>query len=405
VKHVVQYGVFAAYHLALETSFLADEGASLPELPLNTPITVALPDKPSSIERSISTIPGFTIAANEKPQGLQSSNEPQRSYSAPTASLVSTIIGSSVDNVPAADCPSSQSSESTSSRFNSTEFLSAVRYTEKAVSGSYHTFVEKTKMDSGAFLIAEIAAADHLTASGFGSSDGVAMNSSLNDFNEIITTQPHSSEVSSAQQDSRRNLEEPEPLKEEFPPSPSDHLSILVSLSSRCVWKGTVCERSHLFRIKYYGSFDKPLGRFLRDHLFDQVKSFFPNLLYLVEIWSLLYLLYSQSYSCRSCEMPSEAHVHCYTHRQGTLTISVKKLPEILLPGERDGKIWMWHRCLRCPRINGFPPATRRVVMSDAAWGLSFGKFLELSFSNHAAASRVASCGHSLHRDCLRFYG
>ncbi|PSS18143.1 1-phosphatidylinositol-3-phosphate 5-kinase [Actinidia chinensis var. chinensis] len=114
---------------------------------------------------------------------------------------------------------------------------------------------------------------------------------------------------------------------------------------------------------------------------------------------------YAQSYRCRSCDMPSEAHVHCYTHRQGTLTISVKKLPEFLLPGEREGKIWMWHRCLRCPRTNGFPPATRRIVMSDAAWGLSFGKFLELSFSNHAAASRVASCGHSLHRDCLRFYG
>lgn len=112
-----------------------------------------------------------------------------------------------------------------------------------------------------------------------------------------------------------------------------------------------------------------------------------------------------QNYLCHSCDMPSEAHVHCYTHRQGSLTISVKKLLEILLPGEREGKIWMWHRCLRCPRINGFPPSTRRVVMSDAAWGLSFGKFLELSFSNHAAASRVASCGHSLHRDCLRFYG
>lgn len=78
---------------------------------------------------------------------------------------------------------------------------------------------------------------------------------------------------------------------------------------------------------------------------------------------------------------------------------------EFALPGEREGKIWMWHRCLKCPRIHGFPPATRRIVMSDAAWGLSFGKFLELSFSNHAAASRVASCGHSLHRDCLRFYG
>jgi len=65
----------------------------------------------------------------------------------------------------------------------------------------------------------------------------------------------------------------------------------------------------------------------------------------------------------------------------------------------------MWLRCLRCPRTDGVPPATRRLVMSDAAWGLSFGKFLELSFSNHAAASRAAACGHSLHRDCLRFYG
>ncbi|GJX89769.1 hypothetical protein Tco_0343095 [Tanacetum coccineum] len=68
VKHVVQYGVFAAYHLALETSFLADEGASLLELPLNAAtLTVGLLDKPSNIERSISRIPGFTALTNEKP--------------------------------------------------------------------------------------------------------------------------------------------------------------------------------------------------------------------------------------------------------------------------------------------------------------------------------------------------
>ena len=65
----------------------------------------------------------------------------------------------------------------------------------------------------------------------------------------------------------------------------------------------------------------------------------------------------------------------------------------------------MWHRCLKCEPKDGVPPATRRIIMSDAAWGLSFGKFLELSFSNHATANRVASCGHSLQRDCLRFYG
>ncbi|OAY36330.1 1-phosphatidylinositol-3-phosphate 5-kinase FAB1B isoform X2 [Manihot esculenta] len=388
VKHVVQYGVFAAYHLALETSFLADEGASLPEFPLNSPITVALPDKPSSIERSISTVPGFTIPANEKPQGLHPSSEPQRSNSVSIAYVDSTISNSSIDQVerqPLTDGPSSQSAAVTSSHINSTAFLSTVPSTVKVFSDSY--FEKENKKGNGDSLLAEIipenkagAMGDHLTVNGFEHSEGILMNHSPNDIGEMVPSQSHGTEVSSTQE-SKSNFEEPGPLKEEFPPSPSDHQSILVSLSSRCVWKGTVCERSHLFRIKYYGSFDKPLGRFLRDHLFDN------------------------SYTCRSCEMPSEAHVHCYTHRQGTLTISVKKLSEILLPGEKDGKIWMWHRCLRCPRTNGFPPATRRVAMSDAAWGLSFGKFLELSFSNHAAASRVASCGHSLHRDCLRFYG
>ncbi|XWS17548.1 hypothetical protein CRYUN_Cryun33cG0076800 [Craigia yunnanensis] len=79
VKHVVQYGVFAAYHLALETSFLAYEGATLPELSLKSLITVALPDKPSSIDRSISIIPGFTIPSSKKPMVSQPINELHKS--------------------------------------------------------------------------------------------------------------------------------------------------------------------------------------------------------------------------------------------------------------------------------------------------------------------------------------
>lgn len=59
--------------------------------------------------------------------------------------------------------------------------------------------------------------------------------------------------------------------KDDFPPSPSDHQSILVSLSSRCLRRGTVCEGPHLKRIKYYGSSDKPLGKFLKDSLFNIV--------------------------------------------------------------------------------------------------------------------------------------
>ncbi|CAL1399568.1 unnamed protein product [Linum trigynum] len=391
VKHVVQYGVFAAYHLALETSFLADEGAS-PELPFNSSITVALPDKLSSIERSISTVPGFSVPVSDKSQGPRHTSESQRSISIPTEG-VAAIAGDggsfeSGEMKTLTENTVPLSVEPTLPSFSAAAFLPSLQSTIKVVADSYCTFDEKNRLGLEGTPVTEISMVgdglfslnDHFAGNMPGPVDGITVGGKSN-LGETILPPQLSSEVSSGQKDGNNNVEDPGPLKEDFPPSPSDHQSILVSLSSRCVWKGTVCERSHLFRIKYYGSFDKPLGRFLRDHLFDQ------------------------SYSCRICEMPSEAHVHCYTHRQGTLTISVKKLPEFLLPGERDGKIWMWHRCLKCPRTNGFPPATRRVIMSDAAWGLSFGKFLELSFSNHAAASRVASCGHSLHRDCLRFYG
>ncbi|KAK6153537.1 hypothetical protein DH2020_013176 [Rehmannia glutinosa] len=384
VKHVVQYGVFAAYHLALETSFLADEGASLPELPLNAPITVALPAKTCKIDRSISTVPGFTIPDNEKTPGPESVGEPQRSNSVPTSALFKVTIApihgneqAETSKLPApmrfqyTDLPASSSAE-------------GFQYSSLNEPSPRNASEEKGLVDLAMFSEAKSIEADRLSSTGDRRIDNdcgdlnvkITQSDCLDsDANKSVSNPP------SLQVNGKQILEEEPTLKEEFPPSPSDHQSILVSLSSRCVWKGTVCERSHLFRIKYYGNFDKPLGRFLRDHLFDQ------------------------NYRCRSCDMPAEAHVQCYTHRQGTLTISVKKLPEILLPGEKDGKIWMWHRCLKCPRANGFPPATLRVVMSDAAWGLSFGKFLELSFSNHAAASRVASCGHSLHRDCLRFYG
>lgn len=60
-------------------------------------------------------------------------------------------------------------------------------------------------------------------------------------------------------------------LSDEYFSGTDNHQSILVSLSSTCVPKGLVCERSQLFRIKFYGSFDKPLGRYLREDLFDQV--------------------------------------------------------------------------------------------------------------------------------------
>ncbi|XP_054782980.1 1-phosphatidylinositol-3-phosphate 5-kinase FAB1B-like [Prosopis cineraria] len=399
VKHVIQYGFFAAYHLALETSFLADEGASLPELPLKSPITVALPHSPPSVDGSISTVLGLTIPGNEKSQEPEPNTELQRAPRSTVADLASLVFRTE----PFLACDPSLSGELGSSVSHSIASYSSATFSGNTIPDCYdktlHPCKERNEVDHKISLGPETsvmsnsfsAMNDHTNEDGCmileKLNNGIVTDTPQNGHSEVCKSQLSDSELLSPE-DVRNHSkgqefvnEDPLSLKEEFSTSLSDHQSILVSVSSRCVWKGTVCEKSHLFRIKYYGNFDKPLGRFLRDHLFDQ------------------------SYRCSSCEMPSEAHVQCYTHRQGTLTIAVKKLSEILLPGERDGKIWMWHRCLRCPRVNGYPPATQRIVMSDAAWGLSFGKFLELSFSNHAAASRVASCGHSLHRDSLRFYG
>lgn len=114
-----------------------------------------------------------------------------------------------------------------------------------------------------------------------------------------------------------------------------------------------------------------------------------------------------QTNKCDDCGESPESHIYCYTHQNGNLSVQVKSLPvERRLLGAKDGKIWMWTRCLKCNHESGIPRPTKRVVMSTAAHGLSFGKFLELSFSSHSPARRLLSrCGHLLHRDCLRFFG
>lgn len=307
VKHVVQYGVFAAYHLALETSFLADEGASLPELPLKSPITVALPDKPSSIDRSISTIPGFAASAVGKPQ-LDS--DAQRPHTLdPSLTLlnsekmvkVASLYSSESKNPHMPDSTSTfsllsidgkgfcvENSNQAEQVLEPTSSSSVYSLSTSGVisnsSPEHHAMKEKNKVCFGECDKAETFRPDDPTIEHdsvvpgscscndsleTSEKSGVMANDTEIKSSHMVEKQPGSSSMATLCQDIDQKPENSS-IKEEFPPS-SDHQSILVSLSTRCVWKGTVCERSHLFRIKYYGNFDKPLGRYLRDHLFDQV--------------------------------------------------------------------------------------------------------------------------------------
>ncbi|KAB1208192.1 putative 1-phosphatidylinositol-3-phosphate 5-kinase FAB1C [Morella rubra] len=347
VKDVVQYAVFAAYHLSLETSFLADEGASLPKMTLKH--SIALPGRTT-------TDPVISIAPN---------------------SLASTSCQAMADGGSAED-----------------EEIVGLNLDLEGLEAVYVHPLSTDSMDCGFGNAQTDSCYDDLTSSeslkscsltqcmglkGSSALPSVNRNLSQLELHESVAQEERQSgEMNESKKSERADEKE---VSSEYLSATDTHQSILVSFSSHCVLKGTVCERSRLLRIKFYGCFDKPLGRYLRDDLFDQASC------------------------CRSCKEPAEAHILCYTHQQGNLTINVRCLPSIKLPGERDGKIWMWHRCLRCAHVDGVPPATRRVVMSDAAWGLSFGKFLELSFSNHATANRVAPCGHSLQKDCLRYYG
>lgn len=65
----------------------------------------------------------------------------------------------------------------------------------------------------------------------------------------------------------------------------------------------------------------------------------------------------------------------------------------------------MWSRCGRCKFQSGSSKSTKRVLVSTGSRGFSFGKFLELRFSNSSLFNRLPVCGHSLHRDFLYFFG
>lgn len=417
IKHVVHYSVFAAHHLILETSFFADQRTFFYDMPAvkelngssrNESVTLVIDSIPISHNRDsaitgISSLQALDIPISdvsiERPADdalkVISDHEVVGSFIVPGSAPPITFVG---DNTACRDLFGEPDGHENGLSYSSVQtvahgqLLSSVSASIRRFLGdnippltansisSYFGFNDKmsNSENTGLLISPQPGTFDHgkaesakineeVSDDGIDTCERAGVESDRNDTTDLCSEKS----ITTVQIEGKDDIE-----------SALDPQSILILMSSYCIPKQTVCEPTHLSRIKYYGNFDVSLGRYLQD------------------------ILLSQKYHCSSCGQPPEDHVYRYTHQNGSLTVLVRRLPkELALSGEAEGKIWMWTHCLKCEQEMGTPMPTRRVVLSSAARGLSFGKFLELSFSGSSAARRLSRCGHLLHRDCLRFFG
>lgn len=240
VKHVVQYAVFAAYHLSLETSFLADEGATLPKMRLNH--SISKPERMMA-DNAISAIPSSKVATNYQEVADDSTRDDGsvslRLEHGGLESLSEQLNHSFVSSVPLfLDC-----------RYGPTDACND--NLEPDMGLDFRSFNECKGLKVP--IVNSFGALQQELQEIMGREER-----QLGESHELMKFEGANEDEASS----------------EYFSAADTNQSILVSFSSRCVLKGIVCERSRLLRIKFYGSFDKPLGRYLHDDLFDQVTHF-----------------------------------------------------------------------------------------------------------------------------------
>ncbi|KAL8481985.1 hypothetical protein ACS0TY_028218 [Phlomoides rotata] len=354
IKCVVRCAVVMAYHLMLETSFLLDQTAMFSTISPNEVVDLALTNGNSNLNGTDEA----TILGQKHSDGEADKSFPHDIH-----------ISNGFHEIESQNQISSSEGNSPLSfeAYNPATFpgFSISTSIQRVMDDSFPLFSDSIdernqndKAENGIQISNDAEVVDHC---------GNKLKDGYEGENLLNNEQPHLPDSSQCKDEINSVL---------------DSESILVLMSSRNASQGTICEHRHFSHIKFYRSFDVPLGKFLEDNLLNQ------------------------RLECKTCGEPPEAHFFYYAHHNKQLTIQVKHLPaRKSLPGEAEGRLWMWSRCGRCKLRDGSSKSTKRVLISSAARGLSFGKFLELSFSNHSSFSSPSSCGHSYHKDFLYFFG
>ncbi|KAJ6884736.1 hypothetical protein NC652_031671 [Populus alba x Populus x berolinensis] len=397
VKCVTQFAVVIAYHLILETSFLVDWKAMFSSAVFAGVASNSSRDLQSSTETGSSTI-DIPICNGFHEEGFHNINIGLEGYNPAIFSGFSSL-SASLKKVAGDSLPLVSSSPYQS-------FSNYFGFNGKEINGQISEEVPVLKT---------VEASDLYDMEGKKGSDKEKT---------VDDVHPQSlSPYSEASLDRVKdvNYNEDQIQSEGDVNAVLDSQSILVLMSRRNALRGTVCEQSHFSHIMFYKNFDVPLGKFLRDNLLNQVYAldslsihYVHNMGELLNCFleldcselkfALIETASLQRSHCNTCGELPEAHFYYYAHHNKQLTIQVKRLLKIL-PGEAEGKLWMWIRCGKCKHESKFPKSTKRVLISTAACSLSLGKFLELSFSHQFSSGILFSCGHSLERDFLYFFG
>jgi len=324
VKRVLQYTVFAAYHLILETSFFADQRALFPDMhaegndslkdktvPANYYGDAPDVNNPSIQDHPVGIAQADTSDITSSNGYLERSTH-EAMYSGSNFKLKGSL--QSPRHTPDTDSNENNHGELLNDRLNEkivtqsdllelhdlpwqfmTSFSSSLKkfLSDSSTSvnsesmSSYFGFKEEeldSQSTTGAFPVSPTLEADeHETEANNGSiqekpDDEISKMESA----EPVSSLNETSEHNTAEGNSKSEMQNKDNIETVLDPQ-----SILVLTSSQCIEKGVVCEQSHLSRIKYYGNFDVSLGRFLRDTLLNKV-FFFLMHGFIVLIFSLL---------------------------------------------------------------------------------------------------------------------
>ncbi|XWS21867.1 hypothetical protein CRYUN_Cryun30bG0092600 [Craigia yunnanensis] len=386
IKCVVQYAVVVAYHLILETSFLIDQKAMFSTIPF-TGIADVLPiDREShALETGNLSVPCLDESTAETgshaidipsngfhEEGYHINGKIDGDQTAKSGLDYSSALSLEPYN-PAIFSGLSSISASLKKVIGNSFPLASTAHRRRSLSAYFGLNGRESKLtEEGPPMISFEVSEQFDAESKIGPDEEKSLDDGQPQSFPASTEVPLNLKVNGDDEEKTQNKEDVNTM--------SDSQSILVLMSRRNALRGTICEQSHFSHIVFYRNFDVPLGKFLRDNLLNQRSQ------------------------CAICGELAEAHFYYYAHHSKQLTIQVKQLPKHL-PGEAEGKLWMWSCCGKCKSGNRISKCTKRVLISTAARGLSFGKFLELSFSEHSLSSGLSSCGHSPHRDFLYFFG